>query len=317
MEYIGTKLEEVISIKEIFSIHYFEYMSNYNFEGERHDFWELLYVDKGEVEVIADDEHFVCKHDEIIFHKPNEFHALRANGVVAPNLVVLSFSCLSEKMKFFENKRLQINSQEKKIISQIIMEARKAFSSPLDKTYLLQLERRDDAYFGSEQMIRICLEQFIISLLRRYDVFQQSKENNLFGNNKVMTKENYEKYIYQRVTTYMNEHIRDSLTMEEICKEILISRSKLQNIFHSRHGCGVMHYFSSLKIDLGKQLMREGHMNFTEIADNLGYTSVHYFSRQFKKITNMTPSEYVSSVKGLSETPNKEDNFGNNQTYKE
>lgn len=305
MQYVGTKLKEVIKIDEIYSIHYFEYMSDFNFEGEEHDFWELLYVDKGEVQVTAGDSCFVGKHDEIIFHKPNEFHALKANGVVAPNLVVLSFSCLSKKMKFFENKRLLISSQEKKLISQIILEARKAFSSPLDKTYLLQLERKSESSFGSEQMIRIYLEQFLISLLRRYDVPQQLKENSLVVNGQVMAKENYEKYIYQRVTDYMNEHIREFLTMEEICKEMLISRSKLQNLFHSKHGCGVMHYFSNQKIELGKQLMREGHMNFTEIADNLGYTSVHYFSRQFKKITNMTPSEYVSSVKGLSDIPRK------------
>lgn len=304
MNYIGTKLKEEIRIDDIYSIHYFEYMSDYQFEGEQHDFWELLYVDKGEVEVVAGEETFICKREEIIFHKPNEFHALKANGVVAPNLVVLSFSCLSDKMKFFENKRLIISSQEKKLISQIIVEARKAFSSPLDKTYLLQLERREDAYFGSEQLIRICLEQFLISLLRRYDVSQAS-EYKMPGNNQVMTKENYERYIYQRVIAYMKEHIREFMTMEEICKEMLISRSKLQNVFHSRHGCGVMHYFISLKIELGKELMREGHMNFTEIADNLGYTSVHYFSRQFKKLTKMTPSEYVSSVKGLSEVPKK------------
>jgi YesN/AraC family two-component response regulator len=49
--------------------------------------------------------------------------------------------------------------------------------------------------------------------------------------------------------------------------------------------------------------MRERHMNFTGIADYLGYKSIHYFSRQFKKITNMTPSEYVASVKGMSEGP--------------
>ena len=42
-------------------------------------------------------------------------------------------------------------------------------------------------------------------------------------------------------------------------------------------------------------------MNFTQIADALGYTSIHYFSRQFKKITGMTPSEYASSIKVLAE----------------
>ena len=42
-------------------------------------------------------------------------------------------------------------------------------------------------------------------------------------------------------------------------------------------------------------------MNFTQIADSLGYASIHYFSRQFKKITGMTPSEYSSSIQMLSE----------------
>ncbi|HJB28450.1 MAG TPA: AraC family transcriptional regulator, partial [Candidatus Blautia faecavium] len=42
-------------------------------------------------------------------------------------------------------------------------------------------------------------------------------------------------------------------------------------------------------------------MNFTQISEYLGYSSIHYFSRQFKKISGMTPSEYSSSIKALSE----------------
>ena len=53
--------------------------------------------------------------------------------------------------------------------------------------------------------------------------------------------------------------------------------------------------------ELAKELIREKNMNFTQIADYLGYTSIHYFSRQFKKIAGMTPSEYASSIKALSE----------------
>jgi YesN/AraC family two-component response regulator len=63
----------------------------------------------------------------------------------------------------------------------------------------------------------------------------------------------------------------------------------------------VIDYFTKLKIDMAKQLVRDNHMNFTQIADYLGYSSIHYFSRQFKKTTGMTPSEYSSSIKVLSE----------------
>ena len=42
-------------------------------------------------------------------------------------------------------------------------------------------------------------------------------------------------------------------------------------------------------------------MNFTQISEQLGYTSIHYFSRQFKKVTGMTPSEYASSIKAMAD----------------
>ena len=56
-----------------------------------------------------------------------------------------------------------------------------------------------------------------------------------------------------------------------------------------------------MKISAAKELIRSNEMNFTQIADYLGYTSIHYFSRQFKKLTGMTPSEYSSSIKALSD----------------
>lgn len=77
--------------------------------------------------------------------------------------------------------------------------------------------------------------------------------------------------------------------------------SQLQRIFRSQCGCGIIEYFSQLKIQRAKELIRENTLNFTQIADYLGYTSIHYFSRQFKKITGMTPSDYALSIKALSE----------------
>jgi YesN/AraC family two-component response regulator len=61
----------------------------------------------------------------------------------------------------------------------------------------------------------------------------------------------------------------------------------------------VMEYFTMLKIEEAKLLIREGDYNFTQISRILGYQSVHYFSRLFKKKTDMTLSEYASSVKAL------------------
>ena len=77
MGYNGTNLKKSISVGKIYSIHYFEYMSNFSFCGERHDFWEFICVDKGEVGVTADQQFTILKRGDIAFHQPNEFHNVR------------------------------------------------------------------------------------------------------------------------------------------------------------------------------------------------------------------------------------------------
>lgn len=130
MTYVGTVLRNDICIEEIVSIHYFEYMSNFFFEGESHDFWEFCYVDKGEVEVTADNISHTLHKGQIIFHKPNEFHMLKANGKIAPNLVVMSFHCASPDMDFFCDKLLALTDSEQNLLAQIITEAKNVSLRP-------------------------------------------------------------------------------------------------------------------------------------------------------------------------------------------
>ena len=62
-----------------------------------------------------------------------------------------------------------------------------------------------------------------------------------------------------------------------------------------------------MKIERAKDIIRDGTMNFTEIAYFLSYSSLQYFSKQFKKATGMSPLEYSSSVKGISRSLRRED----------
>ncbi len=101
----------------------------------------------------------------------------------------------------------------------------------------------------------------------------------------------------------METHVCETLTIDQICKSNSVGRSQLQKLFRTRSGYGAIEYFSRMKVDLAKQMIRENHYNFTQIADALGFSSIHYFSRQFKQITGMTPSEYASSIKALSDHP--------------
>ena len=78
----------------------------------------------GEVNVLAGKKFHALKKGDIIFHRPNEFHDVNSNGLIAPNLVVMSFSCDSPVMSFFEEKVLQISEPERLLLAQIIQEAK-------------------------------------------------------------------------------------------------------------------------------------------------------------------------------------------------
>ena len=86
MTYIRTHLKREIVIDSIITIHYFEYMKDFVFHGESHDFWEMLYVDKGSVQVRSGEDTVHLDAGDIIFHQPREFHAIRSVGSSSPNL---------------------------------------------------------------------------------------------------------------------------------------------------------------------------------------------------------------------------------------
>lgn len=295
LPYESIKLKTQIIIDSIVSIHYFEYMSDFSFEGESHDFWELLYVDKGTVDIVADSTACTLDKGDIIFHQPNEFHNVNSNGIIAPNLVVIGFKCVSPGMAFFKNKILQIGYDHQKLLAKIIKEAKSAFSSRLDDPYLVKLSRNQAQPYGSEQLIKIYLEMMLIQLVRTYSnlKIKQVLPTPAAGNR------NEDQF--RQIVLYMENNLGTQLTIHQICHDNLMGRSLLQALFRSHANTGVIDYFSNMKINKAKQLIRNKHLNITQIADALGYNSIHYFTRQFKKISGMTPTEYAKSVKSLAE----------------
>ena len=293
--YANIPLDEILAITSIVTIHYFEYSSDFSFQGESHDFWEFLCVDQGEVEVFADGNHHTLFRGDMIFHKPNEFHGLSANHKTAPNLVVVSFHCDSPAMDFFRDRILSINDYERQLLANMIKEARNSFQDDLNNPYQTRMQVRDNPPLGYGQMIRINLSLLLLTLLRRYN---KNPESSIA---KGTVRRKIEDHAYRRIIDCMNAHLSGQLTLAQLAKETLMGRSQLQKLIRARHSCGVIDLFLQKKTDAARQMIRENRLNFTEISQALGYSSIHYFSRQFKKITGMTPSEYSSSIKSLAE----------------
>ncbi len=300
MSYDGVVLKKIIHIDKIYSIHYFEYRNDFKFEGESHDFWELVYVDKGEARITGGQTSTILKKGEIAFHQPGEFHNVKTVGHIAPNLIVISFDCTDQAMEYFREKICILDSAERDLLANIIIEARHCFDCRLDDPYLQNMPVKETEQIGAEQLILLYLMQFLIHLMRR-GTKEISDKKHIPTPPVITIKNKEDEAMLSQITSYMTAHIDTNMTIEKICRDNLISRSRLQRLIKENYDCGVIEYFSFLKTEAAKALIRTNQMNVTQVAIRLGYTSINHFSHQFKKITGMSPTEYSSSIKAMAD----------------
>jgi len=291
IKYFGLTPRLELVVEQIFSIHFFEYMKDFSYSGESHDFWEFVYVDKGAVEALGGEKKHNLIKGDIIFHQPGEFHNLNSRGRIAPNLIILSFSSRSPGIEWFRGRILRISSEEQNILARIIHEAGSSFSTRLDDPWLPGLKRKPRPVFASEQLIKIYLEQFLISLVRRDLKIEKSRK----PTSPLAEKTN--KDAFNIVLQYFEKNLIEMSNLETVCRNTGYSCTHLENVFKEKTGRSVMEYYKIIKLEKAKDLIREGDYTFTQIASFLNYSSIHYFSKVFKKYIGMTPSEYASSVK--------------------
>lgn len=161
--YVKRKMQYVLNTSRIITIYYYEFDKNYAFGGESHDFWEMVYVDKGEVTVICEKGEIPIKRGEVIFHYPNEFHDIMANKVVAPNVFIISFECKSSAMKYFKGKHIKLTKEQINIIRSLLCESANTFDM---NSKCPGLSLAENPIFGGQQMIKLYLEQLLIDIIR-------------------------------------------------------------------------------------------------------------------------------------------------------
>ena len=283
--------ERVFNVEKIITIFYMEFSKNFSYEGESHDFWEMVYIDKGEMLCTADKNEFVLKSGEMTFHKPNEFHNLSGDHRTAPNVSILTFECHSRAMKDFEGKIFRLSPEEKSLLSTLFEEGLSCFKLVDEKNPLLQkLERIKGAPFGSSQMTKNLLEIFLIRLSRSTAaVSKKQRRSYLIDGADVPDP-------VKEVLDILQENIYGKLTVRDIAAAVGKSESTVKQLFARYRKSGIMKYYNGLKINEAKRLIREGNCNMAQISDLLHFDNPQYFSKCFKSFTNMTPSEYKTSI---------------------
>lgn len=288
--YIKNNLNDSIKVNGIYTIHYFKYGKNFRFPGESHDFWEMVFIDSGNANIIENDKEFSLKQGEAIFHHPNREHNIYTDDEFA-NSAIITFECKSSALKMLSGKIFIFDEYEKTLLNKIIQEGKISYQEKLNDVYLTKMTKRKNAPFGGEQIIKNSIELLIVSLLRK-----EFSETKTTQDESVNLSSNQ---IVDKVKTVLEEKLdnQETVNLNEISYILGFSKSYIKAQFKKKMGLSVIQYFISLKIDKAKKLLSQQKFTISEISDMLGFSSVYYFSRQFKMQTDMTPTEYINSIK--------------------
>ena len=287
MEFILKSFKTELNITKLANIHYFEFTPNYHTVNDSHGFCELVYVDKGSIEVTSDCYTGALEQGQMIIHGANQNHSLTCNERIAPNIIVIGFACACTQLERLMRAPLKLSDELQKMLAEIIKEARTVYLPPYDVPNLKNMKKRKTFSFGSDQLIKDYLQIFLIKCLR----LTASKPTQEIHKQVVATTAQMEE-----VKRYLDENYHQKITVEELCFLFNTNKTSLSAAFKQTFGKTLIDYVNSLRIEYTKTLLRGGKHTLTQIADQLNLSSVHYLTALFKKYTAMNPTEYVRTI---------------------
>ncbi len=274
----------LINVKQIMSIHYFEFKSTYNFSSEIHNYWELVYIDKGTAIATSNDRTTRLSQGEAIFHKPGESHAIASDPEDPPTVFIITFYCPSKDMRFFNDRHMNVPTPLRKYITEMIADGEEAYHLEDDSPYETELRKRSDGLFGSEQLLKLNLEMFLLKLIRSTTLPKIDDDTKNYDN------------LTTTIIDILTNNVYGRVTVEAISRELGFSRTHISSVFKENCGKTITEYLTDLKISEAKYLIRKDIYTISQISDFLCYDNPHYFCRVFKKATKMTPKQYGASV---------------------
>ena len=107
--------------------------------------------------------------------------------------------------------------------------------------------------------------------------------------------------IPEMIRNYIDVHIREKITLEDISNNLYISKSHIERAFKNEYNQTPLAYCANQKIEQVASMLITTNYSLSQIAQQIGFTDVKYMSKTFKKIKGQTPMEYKRSK--LSQSP--------------
>ena len=288
MDYINLK-EKSSHGNSLFPLHVYTHINkvgSYSVNAHWHNEIEIIYVEKGEFEIIVDMNTYTLKTGDYIFINSGSIHSIASVNtnisihhamVFDSNLLTCTqFDiCQINYISPLSNKSLKLPSfinNDSKIYDKILNELICIIKSYKYKN------------IGFELIIKGALFK-ILSYI--------AQENKFLKNNNINSPSaNYKLDLIKKVFIYIDKNYLNKIYIEDLAKEVNMNSQYFCRFFKSVIGKTPIDYINNYRIEKSVELLVTTNDKILNICYSVGFDNFSYFIKTFKKIKNCTPSEY-------------------------
>ncbi|MCI8619975.1 MAG: helix-turn-helix transcriptional regulator [Oscillospiraceae bacterium] len=264
------QLTRKLAVSSIFTFFYQEKEQGFFFPGEKHPMLELTYVDSGHIHSVSGGHEMTLAQGEFTIYGSNQWHMQYTDANCVASYITITFELAAGELTPLLNLKGKADQAAAALLRQMLREWKE------QKPY-------------AEDMLICLLETLLLTLLRK----GLEKPKAALQTANALCSENE---VIGHAMQYIGKHLYEKLSVPVVAREAGVSPSYLTALFRKNMQISPGECIRRMKLEESRRLIREGSMNFTQIAQLLQYSTVHHFSRQFKEKFGITPSQYAKSI---------------------
>lgn len=236
-----------------------------------HGYYDFCLVTDGTVEYKVDDQTWIMSAGDLCITKPGEVHQMTGADT-------------DEWEIYF----IAVDNVQPPELDMILRHTNaRVLKSCMDLTTDIGriLEESRYSNFGWKSIIKMLANTWLFEVARKagaYDIYKPVPSRSIE---------------IEAARVYIESFADYKLSLADVSREVGISRSSLVKQFAEEMNTTVCKYIRQVLMQRAARMIEEDRLNFSEIADKLGFPSIHYFSTSFKKHWGVAPSEFRRNMR--------------------
>ncbi len=253
-----------------------------------HDTYELYFLEEGEGYYFIDRETYLVRAGDVVLIKPNQIHKTSMERVARHGRLLLQIT--EAPMDAFLRGNGFMTLEELYDKKGRIVSLGERAGAAVKELMIRVGEEIRDRQRGYDLMVRLKLLGLLALLWRCGEDAPPEREE------RVAQSPKYQKV--QEVAEYLQANPGTRESLDQLAGRFYISRSWLSRIFREVTGFSVSEYANMVRVKRAQKLLAHGDYSVTEISELVGFESITYFERIFRRYTDRTPLGYRREKRG-------------------